>query len=128
MKEAKEKTTDTFSSANAQAIYWINLIDQQQYMASWLEASQIVHSITTQKQWAAAMRETRLGYGVVNSRKISSHDTVTQLPGEMHGNFMILKYNTNFSKKPYQVETITLMIESRLKIWKVISYRIEEYQ
>lgn len=118
------KRAPTFSDANAQAIYWINLIDQQQYSASWLECGGIVHDITTQVQWAAGMREERLGFGTVSSRKVSSHQTATRLPGGTRGNFMIIKYETNFSRRPYQIETVTLMTEGRLGLWKVISYRV----
>lgn len=118
------KRAPTFSSANAQSIYWINLIDQQQYSASWLEAAGIVHDITTQEQWAAGMRASREGFGFVSSRKVTSHQTAQHLPGGLRGNFMIITYETNFSKKPYQVEHVTLMTEGRLGLWKVVSYRI----
>ncbi|MCC5831776.1 MAG: DUF4019 domain-containing protein [Chlamydiales bacterium] len=114
----------TFSAANAQAIYWITLIDQHQYAASWLEAAGIVQDIITQDQWAAGMRASREGFGGVRSRKVTSHQTATNLPGGLRGNFMIIKYQTNFSRKPFQVETITLMTEGRLGLWKVISYRV----
>jgi len=115
-----------FSKANAQAIYWINLIDQYQYGATWLEAGILVKDVTTQKQWAAAMKETRSGLGVVHSRKVSSHQSATSLPGGTKGNFMIIKYATNYANKPSMVETITLMTEGRLGQWKVVAYKISK--
>jgi len=118
------KRAPTFSEANAQAIYWINLIDQHQFAASWLEASGLVKDITTRKQWAAAMKETRSELGTVNARKVSSHQTAKELPGGTKGNFMIIKYETSYSRKPNMVETITLMTEGRLGLWKVVSYKI----
>ena len=118
------KRAPTFSKANAQAIYWINLIDQHQFGPSWLEASSLVQDITTRQQWAAAMKETRLNLGVVSSRKVSSHQTATTLPGGTKGNFMIIKYETNYSRKPNMVETITLMTQGQLSQWKVVSYKI----
>ncbi len=118
------KRAPTFSEANAKSVYWVTLIDQQQYGASWLEAGGLVHDTTSQDQWAAAMRETRLGFGTVNSRKVSSHQMASTLPGGTRGNFIIIKYETNFSKKPYQIETVTLMTEGRLNLWKVVSYQV----
>lgn len=113
-----------FSEANAQAIYWINLIDQFQFGATWLEASGLVRDVTTQEQWAAAMQQTRQGLGPVTSRRVASHTTVEVLPNGTRGNFMIIHYDTNYSQRPNMVETITLMTEGMLSQWKVVAYRI----
>ncbi len=122
--DAEGKTSPAFSQANAQAIYWINLIDQQQFGASWLEAGSLVKDVTTQKQWAAAMAETRSSLGPVTSRKVATHRIIDVLPGGTLGNFMIITYETNYSRQPNMVETVTLMSEGRLGQWKVISYNI----
>jgi len=118
------KRAPTFSDANAQAIYWINLIDQQQYSSSWLAAGGLLRDVITQDQWAAAMQAVRRPLGTVSSRKVSSHQTAKNLPYGTKGNFMIIKYETNYSRKPNSIETITLMTEGRLGQWKVISYQI----
>lgn len=118
------KTAPPFSEANARAIYWINLIDQQQYSASWQEASGLVQDVTSQEQWAAGMEATRKGFGSVNSRKLTSHQATDSLPGGTRGHFLIIKYETNFSRKPGQIETVTMMTEGSLNLWKVVSYRV----
>ncbi len=118
------KTSPAFSAANAQAIYWINLIDQHQYGASWGEASGLVKDVTTREQWAAGMKAIRTGLGVVTSRKVTAHQAVTGLEYGTKGNFMIIKYATNYQRKQNMTETIVLMTEGKLGLWKVVSYKI----
>lgn len=112
------------SEANAQAIYWVNLLDQQQYEATWLEAGNLVRDITTKEQWAAGMQATRKSFGSVLSRKFSGNQNVNALPQGTPGKFIILEYKTNFSTQPSMRETITLINQKPLGNWKVVAYSI----
>lgn len=125
-QEEPGRPPSTFSEANAQAIYWINLIDQFQFGATWLEAGSLVHDVVTRDQWAAAMKASRQKLGTVSSRRVSSHQRVHLLPGGTRGDFMVIKYETNYSRSPGMVETIVLMSEGNLGLWKVVSYKIEK--
>lgn len=118
------KRSPAFSEANAQAMHFINLIDQQQYGGSWLEAGALMQDVITQEQWRGAMDSTRTALGPVYARKVGSHQTAKTLPGGTKGNFMIIKYETQFAQKANASETITLMTEGKLGLWKVIAYRV----
>lgn len=115
-----------FSQANAQAIYWVNLLDQQQYGATWLEAGGLLRDIITQNQWAAGMQSIRQSLGPVMSRRVVSHSTTKQLPYGTKGNFIILKYDTQYQSFPRAIETVILMTEGPLVQWKVIHYSIKK--
>lgn len=116
-----------FSQANAQAIYWVNLLDQFQYGATWLEASGLLRDVITQDQWAAAMQARRQSLGPVVSRKIATHMATNQLPYGTKGNFIILTYNTQYQMFSNAVETVILMMEGPLLKWKVAGYSISKH-
>lgn len=154
---SRDRRGSSYTAANAQAIYWLNLVDQAQYGASWLEAGSLLKDLVTQEQWAGAMgatrgddgvtcqgqentiqgtvirgngnrngraNATRNSWGYVTSRKASSHQLIQRLPNGSRGNFMVIKYKTNFSEKYGAVETVILASEGPLKLWKVISYKV----
>jgi len=112
------------SQANAQAIYWINLIDQHQYWASWLAAGGLLQDVVTQKQWNAAMSTLRTPLGPVTSRKLVYSQATRELRHGTLGNFMVLQFNTNYVRMTNAVETVVLTTEGPLALWRVISYNI----
>ncbi|NGX61196.1 MAG: hypothetical protein K940chlam9_00677 [Chlamydiae bacterium] len=119
------KKAPTFSDANAQAIYWLNLIDQQQYSATWLEAGGLLRDAVTQSQWAAGIGAVRTPLGTRRSRKVASHSYATELPFGTKGNFIIIEYDTQYAKLTQGVERITLMTEGPYAQWKVVAYDIQ---
>lgn len=80
----------------------------------------------TQNQWASAMKAMRSGLGPVTSRKVTSHYTTEALPHGTRGNFMIIKYETNYNRRAGMTEITTLMTEGKLSQWKVINYQIQK--
>lgn len=112
------------ADANAKAIYWINLVDQHQYGATWLEASTLVQDVTTQEQWAMAMEGLRSELGTANARKVTAHEISYSLPHGTRGTFITFTFATSYAQLPDAVETITLMKEGPLGFWKVVFYDI----
>lgn len=113
-----------FSDANGAAMHFLNIVDNQAYGGAWLDAGGVVQDIVPQSSWAAGMRSVRMHLGVVKTRKVSSHQTLKSLPGGLVGDFMIIKFATEFARKANTVETVTLMMHPPLGQWKVISYKI----
>lgn len=112
------------ANGNAQAIYWINLIDQHQFPATWLEASGLLRDVVTEEQWADAMGRMRADLGTVNSRKVLSHESSHELPNGTRGTFITFVFRTGYARLPSATETITLMREGPLGSWKVVNYDI----
>lgn len=116
--------SQAYSAANAQAIYFLSITDNQAYASSYGETGKLLQDLISKEQWIGAMKASRLDLGYVRARKVTSHQSTNELKGEMLGEFMILKYDTQFSQKASAVETVILMRQGRLGLWKVISYTI----
>lgn len=117
----------TFTQANANAMAWITLLDQRQYSSSWLDAGSLLQAVITQDQWTAAMQQTRGDLGNVTSRKLTSHTQTTSLGNTgIQGTFMTINFTTGFSSAGNYTETVTLMAQGNLNLWKVISYNISQ--
>ncbi len=114
----------TFSEANAAAIHFLSIVDNQVYAGAWLEAGGLMHDVVPQQVWSAGMRVVRQGLGNVRARKVASHRAVQVLPGGTQGEFMIITYQTQFAQKPNSIETVVLMMHPPLGLWKVICYSI----
>lgn len=122
--EPQTKRSQAFSEANASAIHFLNIIDNEQYTGSWLEAGELLQDVTTKEQWAGALKATREGLGLARTRTIDSHLVSKNLRNGTRGEFMTIKYNTQFSANPNAVETVILMRSGKLGLWRVVSYSV----
>jgi|GEM_PF-6170522 len=114
-----------FSEANAAAMHFLNIVDNQVFAGAWLESGGLMKDVVSQEIWAAGMLAIRQPLGSVRSRTVASHRSVPSLPGGTQGDFMIITYSTRFSRgRPRGAEVITLMRQPPLGLWKVISYSI----
>ena len=95
------KRAPTFSEANAAAIHFLSIVDNQVYAGAWLEAGGLLHDVVPQQVWTAGMRVVRQGLGIVRARKVASHRAVHVLPGGTQGEFMIITYQTQFGQKQF---------------------------
>lgn len=114
-----------FSGANAAAMHFLNIVDNQGYHGAWLDSGGIVHDVVSQEVWAAGMRAVRLHKGRVLSRKVVNHHAVNSLPGGVTGQIMVIEYETQFSNGTYETETLTVMSHPPAGVWRVINYRTE---
>ncbi len=114
-----------FTAANAAAIHYLSIVDNQVYGASWLASGHLTRDLIPQEIWAEGIRAVRMRLGVVKARKVHNFRTTTTLPGGTEGNFMIIYYQTQFANKPNAVEQVTLIMQPPLGLWHVISYSIE---
>jgi hypothetical protein len=118
------KRSPTFSEANSAAMHFINLVDNQAYGGAWGDAGGLMQDVVPRQVWAEGMRSVRTKMGVVKARQVGSHQAITSLPGGTKGYFMMIQYQTEFANQPNTVETVILMMEEPLGLWRVISYRL----
>jgi hypothetical protein len=118
-----ERTTlsEARSAAQAQAIYWLTLLDQRQYPASYSQAGAIFRAIISSKIWSAAMESIRGSQGNVRSRSVTGTKKFDNLGG-LSGEFITINFKTKFSKGGDLAESVTL--SSQGGQWKVISYQV----
>lgn len=119
-----EKYGPTLSAANAEAIFWLNLVDQGQYRATWGAAANLFKDVISTDQWVAAMKGSRKPLGTLRSRKLTKYDQTQQLPFGTKGNFMIIQFRSQFSNKAYADETVILVSQGSLSQWKVLNYHL----
>lgn len=113
-----------FTEANAEAMHWLNLIDQFQYGPSWLDSGALFRDIITQEQWIAAMTDLRTPLGTLRTRKLAKYTETNRLTFGTEGHFMIITYRSEYSKRANAVEEVILKAEDQLQLWKVIHYQI----
>lgn len=114
-----------FSAAKAQAVYWLSLLDQQAYSASWRQAGGLLQDLVPNNTWTAAMKSIRGNLGNNTSRSVASHNTSSRLPHGTKGTFMTITFNSSFTAKTSVKEKVILMAEGGQSGWKVISYSIQ---
>jgi len=112
-----------YTAAASAASHFINLIDQGQYAASWLDAGSLLQDVISQREWVAAMTVLRKPLGSVYARKTNGYKTSQTLPRGTRGNFIIINYQTNFTTKSMAIETVSLM-SMPYDQWKVVSYAV----
>ncbi len=118
------KLSPAFTDANAAAMHFINLLDNQAYGGAWADSSRLMQDVVARQIWVEGVRGLRQNMGVVKARTISSHQQVKRLPGGTTGVFMIINFATEFSYQPNVIESVTMTMEGTLGQWRVLSYRL----
>jgi len=103
---------------------WIALVDQGEYEESWEEASTLLKSVVTVDQWRQALIGARKPFGELKSRKLKNAEYVTSMPGAPDGEYVVIQFDTSFSKKETAVETIT-PLKDEDGVWRVSGYFIK---
>lgn len=119
-----EKYGPTLTGANAEAIFWLNLVDQAQYRATWGAAADLFKDVIGVDQWVAAMKGSRQPLGTLRSRKLTKYEQTNVLPHGTKGHFMIIQFRSQFSKKTSADEIVTLVSQGPTSIWKVVNYSL----
>jgi len=111
-------------NAQKAAESWLALVDSGQYGKSWEQASNLFRSRIEKNRWVKTLTAVRSSLGNVQSRKLRNATFVTSLPGAPDGKYVVLHFDTSFSKKKAGVETITPMEEDDGQ-WRVSGYFIK---
>ena len=112
-----------FSNANAAAMHFLNIMDNQGYHGAWLDSGGIVHDVISQEVWAAGHRAVRMHKGKVLSRRVTGHRAVNSLPGGLSGQIIVIEFETQFSNGTYETESVTVMSHPPVGTWRVVNYR-----
>lgn len=103
---------------------WLALVDQGEYEASWEEAAALFKSAVTVEQWRQALNAARKPFGELVMRELKTAEYATSLPGAPDGEYVVIQFDTSFSKKESAVETITPMKDDD-GVWRVSGYYIK---
>lgn len=103
---------------------WLRLIDAEKYTESWNRASLTLKLTVSKAHWNALMHAVREPLGAVLSRKLLEQRLAKNPKGLPKGDYMILFFQTDFSKKKNAHELVTQVLESDGK-WRVLTYQVQ---
>ena len=103
---------------------WLKLVDGEQYLRSWETAAEYLKNTIDRKDFVKALGTSRKPLGAVESRVLESKEFARSAPGAPDGQYVILQYQTSFTKKKSATETVTPMLDHDKK-WRVSGYYIK---
>jgi hypothetical protein len=110
-------------AATAAAEKWLALEDRGRYAESWKEGSEVLQKVLTPEKWEEAQTRVRKPLGKVVSRTLSSATFRNDLPGNPHGENVVIFYDTAFEHRTGSGEKITMRLEKD-GAWRVAGYFI----
>ena len=123
-KVAKAEAADKVAKAEAAALAWLALADAGDYPRSWDEAADFVHSSISKPNWIHAVGSARQPLGSLISRKVKTATFTRSLPGVPDGEYVVIKFDTQFEHKGSAIETVTPLLDKDGS-WKVAGYFIK---
>jgi hypothetical protein len=121
---ADASTAGDEKAARAAAEAWLALVDAGNNGQSFSEAAALFRGTLDQAGWERAVHGVRDPLGKVISRTLKTAKFSTTLPGAPDGQYVVLKFDTHFEKKPGAIETVTPTKE-RDGRWRVSGYFIK---
>lgn len=117
-----QEATDVAEAEKA-AQQWLALTDAERYAESWHAAASVFQSSISQVNWTNALASARTPLGRLLSRSLTSANYSRSLPGAPEGEYVVIRYTTQFENKPTATETVTPMKEKD-GLWRVSGYFI----
>lgn len=114
---------EAVEEAKTAARAWLVLHDRHDFDASWKTAGEMLRAAVVQKEWTARWSVTLGPLGTVGSRGVKSAEYTTTMPGSPDGEYVVLKFDTEFENKQAAVETVILRKEPD-GLWRVSGYYI----
>ncbi|HEY5176700.1 MAG TPA: DUF4019 domain-containing protein [Terriglobales bacterium] len=107
--------------AEGAASNWLKLVDSSNYAQSWDDTGNVLKANVARDQWQEVLLRNRGPLGALISRKLTSAEYTTQLPGAPDGQYVVLQYESNFEHRSSVIETVTPVLDKDGK-WRVCLY------
>ena len=116
--------SDQTSEAKTVAADWLKLVDSGNYAQSWEQAAAVMKSSVAKEQWQHILQTNRAPLGTLLSRKLTSAEYRSELPGAPAGQYVVLTYTSSFehNNSATEIATPTLDKDGR---WRVSVYYIK---
>ena len=108
-------------AAEKAARQWLELVDQENYSASWDTSAAFFRKAVGKDDWVETMEKFRRPLGKNKSRKFVSAERRSSLPGVPDGDYVVITYESSFENKKSAIETVTPMLEEN-GAWRVSGY------
>ncbi len=97
--------------AVAAAESFLSLLDNGKYEESWDASADAFRKAVSKDQWKAAAGQVRSGVGSMSSRKLMSGADAPKAGKNAQGEFVVVKFESAFSKLPNAIETVSPMLD-----------------
>jgi len=115
---------DKKTAAEGAASDWLKLVDAGNYAQSWDDADAALKSNIAKEQWQELLTRNRAPLGAPISRRLTSAEYTTQLPGAPDGQYVVIQYASNFEHNGSVIETVTPALDKDGK-WRVCLYLVK---
>jgi hypothetical protein len=122
--DARAANQAAVEQATKAAESWLKLLDNGDYRACYLQASEIVKDHLSEDAFVQQFSAARKMLGAVVSRKLKVAQYATSLPGAPDGQYVVMEYDTSFANKKSATETVTPMLDNDGQ-WRVSGYFIK---
>ncbi len=103
---------------------WLKVVDEGEYGTSWDEAAAYFQANMTKDGWNAALEGILPALGKVKSRELVSARFLTKIPGGADGEYVMIRFKTNYENKAEAIETVTPQ-KGEDGQWRVCGYFIK---
>ena len=107
--------------ATSAAHAWLRLVDEGRHPASWSAAAALLREEVGRLDWDAALRAVRDPLGRCLWRKLQSHAAVEGPPGDLHGPYVVIRFDSVFERRGRATETVTPVLGPDGR-WRVAAY------
>ena len=107
-------------AARAAAEKWLALLDAGDYGKAWDQAAKTFRERVKREQWVESLPKTRGALGAAKSRTVEVSSFKPSLPGMPAGDYVTVRFSTNFEKKNDAQELVTLVLEDGA--WRPLGY------
>ncbi len=118
---AAAKATDQSNKATRA---WLDLIDRAKYAQAWDAAAASFKAASSEASWEKKVKAIRDPLGGVKVRGLKSTTPAHSLPGAPAGDYLLLRFDTQFVNQPAAFEVVTLTLEKD-GIWRVSGYDVK---
>lgn len=115
---------DAEKAAVSDVLGWLELIDNGRYDDSWEVTAEQFKKSGTKQRWLEILDAVRKPHGQLVSRKIQTARYRTRLPQAPIGEYVVIKFDTQFENKKDAIETVITTWEKGSR-WRVIGYTLE---
>jgi hypothetical protein len=124
MPTAHAQQTDAVPQAVAAANRWLALSDAGDGAATWEQAAPSFRAAVSRAAWSDALRQARGPFGAFKSRTLRSSEFRRSLPGAPDGEYVVIRYDSQFERNAHAVETVVPMRDADGS-WKVSGYFVK---
>ncbi len=116
-------TKEILNEAKKAAQNWMSLIDGEKYSQAYSLTAPYFKENISEKSWLSKIKPVLQSRSPISDRKLFASKHFTSLPDAPDGDYFVMQFSSEGSKKNETIETITPVLDNGQ--WKVCGYYIK---